>query len=232
MTRRLNKSDSNGAAQGRIAFPSSAAHATGVPMKSLLRSRPVLCLASHLLGSYLRLVMRTNRWRLDGVENFAPHSAGFPAVFGFWHEHLPLMPALAMLARRSSAYHPTPIYALVSLHNDGRLIGAVIRQFGIEPVLGSSSRGGANGLRQLLRLLRRGAMVGITPDGPRGPRRVAASGVAQLAALAAVPILALRGSNVPSDSPSHVGPHGDTVTVRTRHSSMWTRHRGAARFVA
>jgi lysophospholipid acyltransferase (LPLAT)-like uncharacterized protein len=77
----------------------------------------------------------------------------------------------------------------VSQHNDGQLIGVVVRQFGIEPVLGSSSRGGANGLRQLLRLLRRGAMVGITPDGPRGPRRVAARGVAQLAALAAVPIL-------------------------------------------
>src|ERR1700722_19977776 len=32
-------------------------------------------------------------------------------------------------------------------------------------------------------------MVGITPDGPRGPRRVAARGIAQLAALAAVPVL-------------------------------------------
>jgi hypothetical protein len=100
-----------------------------------------------------------------------------------------LMPALAMLARRSPTYHPAPIHTLVSQHNDGQLIGVVVRQFGIEPVLGSSSRGGANGLRQLLRLLRRGAMVGITPDGPRGPRRVAARGVAQLAALAAVPIL-------------------------------------------
>jgi lysophospholipid acyltransferase (LPLAT)-like uncharacterized protein len=158
-------------------------------MKLLLRSRPVLYLASHLLGSYLWFILRTNRWRLDGVENFAPHGAGSPAVFGFWHEHLPLMPALAMLARRSPTYHPAPIHTLVSQHNDGQLIGVVVRQFGIEPVLGSSSRGGANGLRQLLRLLRRGAMVGITPDGPRGPRRVAARGVAQLAALAAVPIL-------------------------------------------
>ena len=40
-------------------------------------------------------------------------------------------------------------------------------------------------MRQLLRLLLHGAMIGITPDGPRGPRREAAQGVAQLAALAA-----------------------------------------------
>jgi lysophospholipid acyltransferase (LPLAT)-like uncharacterized protein len=158
-------------------------------MKSLLRSSPVQYLLPRLLGRYLRFILRANRWTLDGAENFAPHGAGSPAVFSFWHEHLPLMPALAMLARRSPLYRAAPIHTLVSQHRDGQFIGAVVRQFGIEPVLGSSSRGGAKGLRQLLRLLERGAMIGITPDGPRGPRRVAAQGVAQLAALAAVPVL-------------------------------------------
>lgn len=158
-------------------------------MKSLLRSRPVQSLLPRLIGRYLWFILRTNRWTLDGAENFAPHGAGSPAVFSFWHEHLPLMPALAMLARRSPAYRPAPIYTLVSQHRDGQVIGSVVRQFGIEPVLGSSSRGGAAGLRQLLRLLLRGGLIGITPDGPRGPRRKAADGVAQLAALSGVPIL-------------------------------------------
>lgn len=158
-------------------------------MKSLLRSRPVQSLLPWLFGRYLWLILHTNRWTLDGAENFTPHAAGSPAVFSFWHEHLPLMPALAMLARRLPAYRAMPIHTLVSKHRDGQVIGAVVRQFGIEPVLGSSSRGGASGLRQLLRLLSRGAMVGITPDGPQGPRREAAQGVAQLAALAEVPIL-------------------------------------------
>jgi lysophospholipid acyltransferase (LPLAT)-like uncharacterized protein len=158
-------------------------------MKSLLRSRLIQYLLPRLLGRYLWLILHTNRWTLDGADNFAPHGAGAPAVFSFWHEHLPLMPALAMLARRSAGYRPVPIHTLVSQHRDGQFIGAVVRQFGIEPVAGSSSRGGAQGLRQLLRLLRQGAMIGMTPDGPRGPRRVAAQGVAQLASLAGVPIL-------------------------------------------
>jgi lysophospholipid acyltransferase (LPLAT)-like uncharacterized protein len=158
-------------------------------MKSLLRSQFAQSLLPGLLGRYLWLTLRTNRWSLDGAENFAPHGAGAPAVFSFWHEHLPLMPALAMLARRSPAYHAAPIHTLVSKHRDGRIIGAVVRRFGIEPVLGSSSNGGASGLRQLLRLLLGGGLIGITPDGPRGPRRIAAQGVAQLAALASVPIL-------------------------------------------
>jgi lysophospholipid acyltransferase (LPLAT)-like uncharacterized protein len=65
----------------------------------------------------------------------------------------------------------------------------VVRRFGIRPILGSSSRGGAAGLRGLLAVLSRGELIGITPDGPRGPRRQAAAGVAQLAALSGVPVL-------------------------------------------
>ncbi|WP_431271531.1 lysophospholipid acyltransferase family protein [Dankookia sp. P2] len=54
---------------------------------------------------------------------------------------------------------------------------------------GGASKGGATGMRVLLRMLARGDMVAITPDGPRGPRRVAAPGVAQLAAVSGLPVL-------------------------------------------
>lgn len=158
-------------------------------MKSLLRSRPVQRLLPRLLGLYLRLIFRTNRWTLDGESNFSPHGAGAPAVFGFWHEFLPSIAALAVIARRSPNYRATPIYTLVSQHRDGQQIGEVVRRFGIQPILGSSSRGGFSALRHLLKLSRGGALIGITPDGPRGPRRQAAPGIAQLAGLAGVPVL-------------------------------------------
>ncbi|MGD0107532.1 MAG: lysophospholipid acyltransferase family protein [Rhodopila sp.] len=144
-----------------------------------------------LLGGYLTFALRTTRWTLDGRDHFSPFGKGAPAVFAFWHEFLPLMPALALIAGRMPHYSPRPIYTLVSRHRDGRFIGAVVRRFGILPVLGSSSRGGAAGLRNLLAVLRRGEMIGITPDGPRGPRREAAFGVAQLAALSGVPVVPL-----------------------------------------
>ncbi len=158
-------------------------------MKKLLRSRQVQAALPYLLGAYLGFALRTTRWTLHGQEHFAPHGAGAPAVFAFWHEFLPLMPALSMLARRQSGFRATPIHTLVSQHRDGRFIGALVRRFGILPILGSSSRGGAAGLRALLTVLAKGELVGITPDGPRGPRRQAAAGVAQLAALSNVPIL-------------------------------------------
>jgi lysophospholipid acyltransferase (LPLAT)-like uncharacterized protein len=44
-------------------------------------------------------------------------------------------------------------------------------------------------LRTLLDLLRAGKVVSLTPDGPRGPRRVMQPGTAQLAALSAVRVV-------------------------------------------
>jgi lysophospholipid acyltransferase (LPLAT)-like uncharacterized protein len=158
-------------------------------MKFLLRTPQAQAVLAALLAGYLTVALRTTRWTLDGQEHFRPFGAGAPAVFAFWHEFLPLMPALSMIARKLPFYRPIPIHTLVSQHRDGRFIGAVVRRFGIRPILGSSTRGGAAGLRNLLAVLREGDLIGITPDGPRGPRRQAAAGVAQLAALSGVPVL-------------------------------------------
>jgi lysophospholipid acyltransferase (LPLAT)-like uncharacterized protein len=160
-------------------------------MKSLLRTPQAQALLAAMLSFYLTFALRTTRWTLDGQEHFRPHAAGAPAVFAFWHEFLPLMPALALIARKLPFYCPTPIHTLVSQHRDGLFIGAVVRRFGIQPILGSSTRGGTAGLRNLLTVLRRSELIGITPDGPKGPPRQAAFGVAQLAALSGVPVVPL-----------------------------------------
>jgi lysophospholipid acyltransferase (LPLAT)-like uncharacterized protein len=163
----------------------------GAEMKSLLRTPLAKAALPATLSLYLTFVLRTTRWTLDGQEHFRPHGAGAPAVFAFWHEFLPLMPALSLIARKLPFYRPTPIHTLVSRHRDGQFIGAVMRRFGIVPIFGSSTRGGASGMRNLLTVLRRGDLIGITPDGPQGPRRQAAAGVAQLAALSGVPVVPL-----------------------------------------
>jgi lysophospholipid acyltransferase (LPLAT)-like uncharacterized protein len=160
-------------------------------MKSLLRTQLVQSMLAALLGRYLAFALRTTSWTLDGQEHFRPFGSGTPAVFAFWHEFLPLTPALSLIARTLPFYRPTPIHTLVSQHRDGRFIGAVVRRFGIHPILGSSSRGGAAGLRASLAVLRQGHLIGITPDGPRGPRREAAFGVAHLAALSGAPVVPL-----------------------------------------
>ncbi|NDG48381.1 MAG: DUF374 domain-containing protein [Rhodospirillales bacterium] len=159
--------------------------------KRLMRKPFVQAMGAWLLGLYLAFVYATTRWRMIGHEQLPGLLAQHPTVIaGFWHERLPLMPALWRRARRGNpALERGPCHVLVSRHRDGRFIGQVVRRFEIEMVNASSSRGGAIGLRVLLRQLRDGAMVVITPDGPRGPRRRAAPGIAQLAAASGMPVL-------------------------------------------
>lgn len=161
-------------------------------MKSLLRQPWMQAALARLLAAYLGFALRTTRWRLEGAAHVAPYIAGAPCVVAFWHERLPLMPALWLMARRQGL--AGRIHVLVSRHRDGRFIGTVVRRFGVDLVFGSSgsrdkSRGGSAGVRALLGLLAAGDQVAITPDGPRGPRRQAAPGVAQIAALSGVPVL-------------------------------------------
>ncbi len=160
-------------------------------MRKLIRHPTVQAGLASLLGVYIGLVVRTTRWRLEGAgPALALIGAGQPVILAFWHERLPMLPALFRLA---AAEEPrvarlTP-RVLVSQHRDGRFIGAAVARFGVRMVYGSSRRGGGPALVELLRLLRGGDPVLITPDGPRGPRRVAAAGVAQLAALSGASVV-------------------------------------------
>jgi lysophospholipid acyltransferase (LPLAT)-like uncharacterized protein len=169
-------------------------------LKRALRHGTVQVALAWLAGQYLRFALWSTRWTLEGAEHLAPCLDGRPMVVAFWHERLPLMPALWLLARRQAARRGVALRAhvLVSRNFDGRFIGGVMARFGVGVVHGSTTRdgvdkGGAAALRGLLDGLAAGGNAVVTPDGPRGPRRVAAAGVAQLAALAGVPVLPCAG---------------------------------------
>ena len=167
-------------------------------MRRLLNSAWLRHGVGRLVGWYLRLALLSTRWAVEAPDEawpylFAPD--GRSAIVAFWHEFLPLSPALLWHARRT---RPSMVMTvLISRHRDGRLITDIVRRWNVRTVAGSSenkpgirTKGGANALRSLLGLLRDGSVVTITPDGPRGPRRVLQPGVARLAALSQVPVFA------------------------------------------
>jgi lysophospholipid acyltransferase (LPLAT)-like uncharacterized protein len=161
-------------------------------MKRLLQSAPVQAAIARAAAGYLRFVARTTRWQVEGGEAIEAFASGPPCIVAFWHETLPTMPVIWLRKTRISAAKPAVV--LASRHRDGQLIGMAVQRFGIGQVAASSSRGGAAGLRALITALASGADIGITPDGPRGPRRRAAAGVAQLAAITGARILACAAS--------------------------------------
>src|ERR671924_633666 len=101
-------------------------------------------------------------------------------IYAFWHGHL-----LYLMYR----YSVSGVYILVSQSQDGEVLSRVLQRFGLPAIRGSSSRGGRQSLLELVRRVRAGASAGIAPDGPRGPRHQAQSGIIALARLTEVPII-------------------------------------------
>ena len=150
--------------------------------KRILRSGAVQGAACALAAFYIRAVHATGRWRVVGAE--APEALwrdGTPFILAFWHGRILMMPF--------SWPRATPINMLISQHRDGQLIARTVRHFGIDSIAGSTSHGGSAALRAILRALKDGQCVGVTPDGPRGPRMRAAGGAIDIARLSGVPIL-------------------------------------------
>jgi lysophospholipid acyltransferase (LPLAT)-like uncharacterized protein len=162
-------------------------------MKRWTRHPLVQDAVGRLLGAYVVFALRTTRWTLEGAEHMAPFAAGRPVIVAFWHECLALMPMVWVFLKGLPHAQPGRAHVLVTGHRDGRLTREYLQRFEINIVTGSSTRGGAGGLRSLLTLLSRGDNVAITPDGPQGPRRVAAPGVARLAAFSGAPVLPCAG---------------------------------------
>ena len=65
---------------------------------------------------------------------------------------------------------------MTSQNRDGEYIARVIQRFGYGVARGSSTRGSHGATVEILRALKNGKDVGITMDGPRGPRMIAKRG--------------------------------------------------------
>jgi lysophospholipid acyltransferase (LPLAT)-like uncharacterized protein len=129
-----------------------------------------------------RLLVAT--WRVHPAGSLA--GSAEPRIFAFWHSDLI---ACGAALRRELVRAGYPVSALVSRSGDGELLARATASFGFGAVRGSSSRGALAGIRGLYRALQAGENVVVTPDGPRGPARVAKPGVGQLARIAGVPIV-------------------------------------------
>ncbi len=132
-------------------------------------------------ASWLRGWMRTTRPVVLAPDWVKPRRAARPFIYSIWHENI-LTPVYVFAHSR--------IAALISEHRDGEYIARIVSRFGFRPVRGSTTRGGGRALRELVRVARQWH-IAITPDGPRGPRRVLKEGVAFLAQVTGMPVVAV-----------------------------------------
>ena len=143
--------------------------------------------AAALGALILRLLGGTGRLDRSGrAAQDAERARGARCIFALWHARmLPLV----------FTHRGRGVTMLVSRHRDGELITRLIERLGYTTARGSSTRGGEAGAREMLESAGEGRMLGITPDGPRGPAEIVKPGLVRLASLTGLPVLPVASAS-------------------------------------
>lgn len=138
-------------------------------------------LAQHAGGAAIDALMGTVRLHVDNERAYRERmDCGEPLIFIPWHGRLlPL----------GYVHRGQGVHGLASRSADGEYIARLLQHWGFGMVRGSSSRGGDIAYRELIRTVRAGHSVAVTPDGPRGPREKIKTGVIQLAQVTGAPLM-------------------------------------------
>jgi lysophospholipid acyltransferase (LPLAT)-like uncharacterized protein len=99
-----------------------------------------------------------------------------PVIFAFWHGDLLMQPYLYYKFRKTPKAN-----VLISDHFDGQIIAKIMVYFNLGTIHGSSNRSAVRVLMQGIKSLKEGYDIGITPDGPKGPRHEVSDGVIAMA---------------------------------------------------
>jgi lysophospholipid acyltransferase (LPLAT)-like uncharacterized protein len=134
--------------------------------------------AGRMLATGLLSTVRFTVHHQDRFERFV--ARGEPVLFAVWHGRL--LP-LAYFHRGRG------IAGLISQSRDGEYIARLIEGWGFTAIRGSTSRGGKEALREMVRQSEAGHTIAVTPDGPRGPRQKLQLGVLIAAQRTGLPIL-------------------------------------------
>ncbi|PWE33502.1 hypothetical protein DDZ14_04735 [Maritimibacter sp. 55A14] len=127
---------------------------------------------------YIRFVYRTTRWTFHGHEAFdADLAAGVPHVLCCWHSRI----ALSTFYR---TWEDHPFYILASEHEDARIVTSEMVGRGLRIIWLKTSGDNRVAIREAVRAVRGGALVGLAPDGPLGPREEVKPGAIILASMA------------------------------------------------
>jgi lysophospholipid acyltransferase (LPLAT)-like uncharacterized protein len=157
-------------------------------LKKLVKSRLGQSCLSFIGFFYIQFVYRTSKFTFENKEFFEKAlELDKPLIICFWHQRLIMLPITKKLTQRN-------FYMLLSPHSDGALISKILKFFNIKSIFGSTFQNAGRAAVLVVRHLKKGDVVGITPDGPRGPMQQASDGVAQLAILSKANILPLTYS--------------------------------------
>jgi lysophospholipid acyltransferase (LPLAT)-like uncharacterized protein len=146
-----------------------------------LKQRVQIRLADFAFFLSIKILGRLTRFEIRGQEHLdALTAAGKLPIIGFWHDRIFL---------GTYFFRDRGIVVMTSKSFDGEYIARFIQRLGYGSIRGSSSRGGAIALIEMIKSMRTGLPMALTLDGPRGPRYVAKTGALILAKKTGNPVL-------------------------------------------
>ncbi|MFN6962660.1 MAG: lysophospholipid acyltransferase family protein [Pyrinomonadaceae bacterium] len=146
-----------------------------------LKDRLLIRMADLGFYTLIRAIGSTLRYEVEGWDNYEQIAAdGRVPIYCFWHDRI---------FAGTYFFRNRKIVVITSQSLDGEYIARFIQRLGYGVVRGSSSRGGVGALVEMIRLMRAGAPMAFTVDGPRGPRYAAKKGPVLLAKKTSNPMM-------------------------------------------
>jgi lysophospholipid acyltransferase (LPLAT)-like uncharacterized protein len=143
-------------------------------------------LTSHLLRALLGIIMRTLRWDIQGLEHLRKHTPHGRLICS-WHGELALN---AFCLKKNQLF----CWLMASQHQDGQIIANILDRWRFPMIRGSTqSHGALQATKTMLKLLKTpNTTIGITSDGPKGPRHQVKPGAIRIAKQCGAQILTMR----------------------------------------
>jgi hypothetical protein len=138
----------------------------------------VLPLVIYIFLAHLKSTLRIEHINKSPISEAWAKGTNF--IVCFWHGRLLMM----LFAKEGGTGK-----VLISRHRDGELFARVIHSFKLGTIRGSYRKGSISSLREIIHDLEGGIDVGITPDGPKGPRYKVKKGIIELARLSGKAII-------------------------------------------
>ena len=142
-------------------------------IKKILQHKYIQEFVGWIIAFYIKVCFNTSLWYLKNDEEITSIlKKNKKLIVIFWHNRL-------LMAPYCWNYNK-PFKMLISSHRDGKIISNAVAHLGIETIKGSSNKNKISSAKEILINLNMNNVVGITPDGPRGPNEKMKEGIVSL----------------------------------------------------
>ncbi len=156
-------------------------------IKKLLKHRYSQFFFGWIIALYLKICFQTSIWHTKNTEIVQKQiNKNKSIIICFWHSRV-LMAAFCWNWQNN-------FKMLISGHSDGKIFSNAVSHLGIDTITGSSRKQNISSLKEIINLIKKNSILGITPDGPKGPNEEIKEGLMSLLKKTGVTVLPLSYS--------------------------------------